>query len=64
MQFSQGEICTLTAQFMSYHQKLPPKLRHILGSLAFSYFLVVEKLILRLSNPFLKIQWQIHFRLF
>ena len=43
---------------------LPPKLRHILGSLAFSEFFLVEKETLPRSNHFLKIQWEIHFWLF
>ena len=43
---------------------LPPKLRHILGCLAFSEKFVVKKKSLRRSNHFLKIQLDIHFWLF
>ena len=40
---------------------LPPKLRHILGSFAFSEKISAKKCTLRRSNHFLKIQWEIYF---
>ena len=43
---------------------LPPKLRHVLGSLAFSEKNFIKQCTLRRSNHFLKIQWKIHFWLF
>ena len=40
---------------------LPPKLRQILGCLAFSEFFFIKKVTLPWSNHILKIQWEINF---
>ena len=43
---------------------LPPKLGHILGSLAFSEIFFDKNYTLPRPNHFLKIQWKIHFLTF
>ena len=43
---------------------LPPKLRHILGCLAFSKKNFVKNKTLPRSNHFLKIQWKVYFLTF